>query len=153
MGETAIAFEVNGRQHSLTVEDRRTLAEVLPEELRLTGTHLACEHGVCGACTVLLDREAVRSCLLFAAQVDGGEVTTIEGRVPERGAWSPIHQAFVDHHDLQCGFCTSGVIVSLTAFLRDHPHPSDQQILEGLSGNLCRCSYQGILAALRAVVS
>ena len=134
------------------MEHRRTLAEVLREDLGLTGTHLACEHGVCGACTVLLDDEAVRSCLMLAVQADGAQVTTIEGLSPADGSLSPLQQAFADHHGLQCGFCTPGFIVSLTAFLRDHPTPTEEQILDGLAGNLCRCTgYQGIVKAVRQV--
>jgi carbon-monoxide dehydrogenase small subunit len=118
----------------------------------LTGTHLGCEHGVCGACTVLLDGEAVRSCLVFAIQAEGAEVTTIEGLTGPDGELTPVQVAFRDHHGLQCGFCTPGFVVSVTAFLRDHPDPTDQEIREGLSGNLCRCTgYQGILAAIRSV--
>jgi carbon-monoxide dehydrogenase small subunit len=150
--EHEIALSVNGGERRATVEDRTTLADFLREECRLTGTHLACEHGVCGACTVLLDGEAVRSCLLFAAQLDGAAVTTIEGLSPADGSLNPVQQAFAQHHGLQCGFCTPGFVVSVTAFLRDHPNPTDDEIREGLSGNLCRCTgYQGIVAAVKAV--
>jgi carbon-monoxide dehydrogenase small subunit len=147
-----IAVTVNGTPLRATVEHRRTLAELLREDFGLTGTHLACEHGVCGACTVLLDGEAVRSCLLLAVQVDDAEVTTVEGLSPADGTLNPLQQAFADHHGLQCGFCTPGFIVSLTAFLRDNPSPTDEQIVEGLSGNLCRCTgYQGIVRAVEEV--
>jgi carbon-monoxide dehydrogenase small subunit len=123
----------------------------LRERCGLTGTHLGCEHGVCGACTVLLDGQAVRSCLMFGVQADRREVTTIEGMSAPDGSLSAVQAAFRDHHGLQCGFCTPGFVVSATALLRDNPHPTDQQIREGLSGNLCRCTgYQGILAAVRA---
>jgi carbon-monoxide dehydrogenase small subunit len=153
MPDREITVTVNGSPRTITVEHRRTLAELLREDLALTGTHLACEHGVCGACTVLVDDEAVRSCLLFAVQADGTHVTTIEGLSPADGTLNPLQQAFADHHGLQCGFCTPGFIVTLTAFLRDHPEPSAEQIVEGLSGNLCRCTgYQGILQAVQAVV-
>jgi aerobic carbon-monoxide dehydrogenase small subunit len=147
-----ITVKVNGTPLRATVEHRRTLAELLREDFGLTGTHLACEHGVCGACTVLLDGEAMRSCLLLAVQVDGTEVTTVEGLSPADGALNPLQQAFADHHGLQCGFCTPGFIVSLTAFLRDNPSPTAEQIVEGLSGNLCRCTgYHGIVRAVEQV--
>ena len=152
MPERPVTVTVNGTPRTATVEDRRTLAEFLREECGLTGTHLACEHGVCGACTVLLDGAAVRSCLLFAAQVEGAELTTIEGLSREDGTLTPIQQAFADHHGLQCGFCTPGFIVSVTALLEANPNPTDEQIREGLSGNLCRCTgYQGIVEAVKAV--
>ncbi len=143
---------VNGIPRTASVEDRRTLAEFLREQCGLTGTHLGCEHGVCGACTVLLDGGAVRSCLLFAAQLQDAEVTTIEGLSAEDGSLSPVQQAFADHHGLQCGFCTPGFVVSVTAFLSSNPAPTDGEIAHALSGNLCRCTgYQGIIAAVKAV--
>jgi carbon-monoxide dehydrogenase small subunit len=152
MSGRLVTMVVNGTTRTASIEDRGTLAEFLREECTLTGTHVACEHGVCGACTVLLDGAAVRSCLLFAAQVDGCEVTTIEGLSPDDGSLSPVQRAFADHHGLQCGFCTPGFVVSVTAFLRDNPHPSEDDILESLSGNLCRCTgYQGIVAAVKGV--
>jgi aerobic carbon-monoxide dehydrogenase small subunit len=151
MGEISTAVTVNGMTSRHTVEPRLTLADFLRERCGLTGTHLGCEHGVCGACTVLVDGEAVRACLMFAVQVDGREVTTIEGMANADGSLSPLQAAFREHHGLQCGFCTPGFVVSATALLRDNPHPTDRQIREGLSGNLCRCTgYQGILAAVRA---
>jgi carbon-monoxide dehydrogenase small subunit len=154
MPDTQIELSVNGEHCRLTVEHRTTLADALREGCGLTGTHLACEHGVCGACTVLLDGEAVRSCLLFAAQATGREVTTIEGLSPADGTLSPVQQAFQDCHGLQCGYCTPGFVVSLTAFLRDSPSPSDDELREALSGNLCRCTgYQGILSAARQAVA
>jgi carbon-monoxide dehydrogenase small subunit len=150
MAEVRVRLRVNGQEREATVAPRVTLADVLREELRLTGTHLGCEHGVCGACTVLLDGAAVRSCLLFAVQAEGAEITTIEGIGSPDGALSPVQRAFRDCHGLQCGFCTPGFIVSVTAFLRSHPDPSDAEIREALSGNLCRCTgYQGILRAVR----
>jgi len=150
VAETTVSMTVNGQPRSATTEPRRTLADFLREELGLTGTHVGCEHGVCGACTVLLDGEAVRSCLLFAVQADGSEVTTIEGLGGADGELSPVQEAFQTCHGLQCGFCTPGFVVSVTAFLRDHPSPTDQEIREGLSGNLCRCTgYQGIINAVR----
>ena len=133
------------------MEPRLTLADFLRERCQLTGTHLGCEHGVCGACTVLLDGEAVRSCLIFAVQADGAEVVTVEGIAAPDGELSPVQAAFREHHGLQCGFCTPGFVISVTAFLRDNPDPTDEQIRDALSGNLCRCTgYQGILAAVRA---
>ncbi len=149
MTDLAVTMTVNGEHRRLMVEPRRTLADALREECGLTGTHLGCEHGVCGACTVLVDGEAVRSCLLFAVQLEGCEVTTIEGLSPTDGSLSPIQEAFRDCHGLQCGFCTPGFIVSVTALLRDNPHPTGEEIREGLSGNLCRCTgYQGIIEAV-----
>jgi carbon-monoxide dehydrogenase small subunit len=149
--EVPIRLRVNGTARRATVPPRLTLADFLRERCHLTGTHLGCEHGVCGACTVLLDGAAVRACLVFAVQADGAEVTTIEGIGSPTGELSPVQAAFRDHHGLQCGFCTPGFVVSATAFLRDHPDPDDEQLREGLSGNLCRCTgYQGIVAAVRA---
>jgi aerobic carbon-monoxide dehydrogenase small subunit len=150
VGDAVVHLTVNGQVYTRTVESRLTLADFLREQCRLTGTHLGCEHGVCGACTVLVDGEAVRSCLLFAVQVEGAEVTTIEGIASPEGTLSTVQEAFRDCHGLQCGFCTPGFIVSVTAFLRDHPDPTDAEIREALSGNLCRCTgYQGILKAVR----
>lgn len=151
MSERDIEMTVNGTPHRSAVEPRLTLADFLRERCALTGTHLGCEHGVCGACTVLVDGEAVRSCLVFAVQAAGRQVTTVEGLAAPGGGLSPVQEAFREHHGLQCGFCTPGFVVSVTAFLRDHPNPTDEQIREGLSGNLCRCTgYQGIIAAVRA---
>ncbi len=151
MDEMTVEVSVNGETHKGSVEARKTLADFLREDCALTGTHLACEHGVCGACTVLVDGQAVRSCLMFAVQAEGSEVVTVEGLSPNDGSLNPLQEAFREHHGLQCGFCTPGFIVSVTAFLRDHPHPSDDEIREGLSGNLCRCTgYQGIVRAVRA---
>ena len=150
MDETAVHITVNGRARTATVEPRLTLADLLRDACRLTGTHLGCEHGVCGACTVLVDGAAVRSCLMFAVQADGAEVTTIEGIGSSDGELSPVQQAFRDCHGLQCGFCTPGFVVSVTAFLRDNPSPTDTEIRQALSGNLCRCTgYQGIVKAVR----
>jgi carbon-monoxide dehydrogenase small subunit len=145
-----VAVDVNGVRRTARVEARKTLADFLREDCALTGTHLGCEHGVCGACTVLLDGEAVRSCLLFAVQADGAELVTIEGLSPSDGTLSPVQEAFRQEHGLQCGFCTPGFIVTVTAFLRENPDPTDDEIREGISGNLCRCTgYQGIIAAVR----
>jgi len=150
VGDVAVQLTVNGVARGATVEPRLTLADFLRERCQLTGTHLGCEHGVCGACTVLLDGAAVRACLVFAVQADGCDVTTIEGIAFDDGELSPVQHAFRDCHGLQCGFCTPGFVVSVTAFLRDNPNPTDDEIREGLSGNLCRCTgYQGIMAAVR----
>jgi carbon-monoxide dehydrogenase small subunit len=150
VAEVDITLTVNGTSHGVRVEPRKTLADTLREDLRLTGTHLGCEHGVCGACTVLLNGAAVRSCLMFAVQAEGAVVTTVEGLTPADGELSPVQQAFKDCHGLQCGFCTPGFVVSVTAFLTENPSPSDDEIRIGLSGNLCRCTgYQGIIAAVR----
>ena len=133
-----------------TVEPRLTLADFLREQCHLTGTHLGCEHGVCGACTVLVDGAAVRACLVFAVQADGAEITTIEGIGAPDGELSPVQSAFRECHGLQCGFCTPGFVVSVTALLRDNADPTDGEIREALSGNLCRCTgYQGISRAVR----
>jgi aerobic carbon-monoxide dehydrogenase small subunit len=151
VGEVEVEVRVNGSVRRATVEPRLTLADFLRERCGLTGTHLGCEHGVCGACTVLLDGEAVRACLMFAVQAQGAEVTTIEGIGGPDGELSPVQAAFRDNHGLQCGFCTPGFVVSVTAFLADNPTPSDEEIREGLSGNLCRCTgYQGIINAIRS---
>jgi carbon-monoxide dehydrogenase small subunit len=148
--ERRIELTVNGEARRIVVEDRMTLADALRERCQLTGTHLACEHGVCGACTVLLDGAAVRSCLLFAVQAVGSEVTTVEGLTPDDGTLNPVQEAFREAHGLQCGFCTPGFVVSLTAFLAEHPDPSDEELRDALTGNLCRCTgYQGILRAAR----
>ena len=145
-----VSVKVNGVTRRALVESRKTLADFLREDCSLTGTHLACEHGVCGACTVLLDGEAVRSCLMFAVQGQGHEVITVEGLTPADGTLNPVQQAFRDCHGLQCGFCTPGFVVSVTAFLDMHPNPSLEEIKDGLSGNLCRCTgYQGIIKAVQ----
>jgi carbon-monoxide dehydrogenase small subunit len=149
MSEHVVEVSVNGERRRALVEARKTLADFLREDCHLTGTHLACEHGVCGACTVLLDGRAVRSCLLFAVQADRRQVTTVEGLTPEDGL-SAVQEAFRTEHGLQCGFCTPGFVVSVTDFLRRVPDPTDDQIADALSGNLCRCTgYQGILRAVR----
>jgi len=149
MADVSVSITVNGVAREAEVEPRRTLADFLRDDCRLTGTHLGCEHGVCGACTVLLDGRAVRSCLVFAVQADTAEVTTVEG-LANGDELTPVQRAFRDEHGLQCGFCTPGFVVSATAFLAEHPEPTDDEIREGLSGNLCRCTgYQGIIQAVR----
>ncbi|HYR08968.1 MAG TPA: (2Fe-2S)-binding protein [Longimicrobium sp.] len=144
-----VSLSVNGAPHRRAVEPRLLLSDFLRHELGLTGTHVGCEHGVCGACTVLIDGEAVRSCLVFAVQADGAEVVTVEG-LDSAGELHPLQEAFRDAHGLQCGFCTPGILMSMVPFLRDNPHPDEPQIREALSGNLCRCTgYQNIVASVR----
>jgi carbon-monoxide dehydrogenase small subunit len=149
MAETRkIALTVNGRRYEETVETRFTLADFLRQQLGLTGTHLGCEHGVCGACTILLDGRSVRSCLMLAVQANGHQITTVEGIAPDRTALHPLQEAFRDNHGLQCGFCTPGILTTLIEFLRDNPDPTEEEVRVAISGNLCRCTgYQGIVAA------
>ena len=152
MADIAIVVTVNGQPRKAAVEPRLTLADFLRERCQLTGTHLGCEHGVCGACTVLVEGAAVRSCLMFAIQAEGTDITTVEGLAPADGELSDVQAAFRAAHGLQCGFCTPGFVVSVTAFLRDNPDPDEEQIRDALSGNLCRCTgYQSILKAVRAL--
>ncbi len=142
---------VNGARVERAVESRLLLSDFLRHELNLTGTHVGCEHGVCGACTVLVDGEAVRSCLLFAVQADGHAVETVESLGGD-GALHPLQAAFRQAHALQCGFCTPGILMSLMPFLREHPEPTESEIREALSGTLCRCTgYQNIVAAVQRV--
>ena len=149
MGETRkIVLSVNQVRHEEEVEVRLTLADFLRRQLGLTGTHLGCEHGVCGACTILLDGESVRSCLMLAVQANGHEVSTVEGLAPGPDLLHPLQQAFRDNHGLQCGFCTPGILMTLMAFLARNPDPSDEEVRVAISGNLCRCTgYQGIVDA------
>ncbi len=150
MADQEITLTVNGERRHGRAEARKTLADFLREDLALTGTHLGCEHGVCGACTVLVDGDAVRSCLLFAVQAEGADVVTIEGIGPPDGSLGPVQEAFRQAHGLQCGFCTPGFVVSVHAFLQQNPSPTLDEIREGLSGNLCRCTgYQGIIKAVQ----
>ncbi len=145
-----ITLRVNGTTYAGEAEPRKTLADFIREDCGLTGTHLGCEHGVCGACTILMDGEAVRSCLLFAVQAEGAELMTVEG-LADGDRLHPIQQAYWDHHALQCGFCTPGFLITTYAFLRDNPTPSEREIREGLAGNLCRCTgYQNIVKAVAA---
>jgi carbon-monoxide dehydrogenase small subunit len=147
--ERSVRVRVNGEDRRSVVEERRTLADFLREDCLLTGTHVGCEHGACGACTVLVDGLAVRSCLMFAVQADGAEVTTIEGVAP-RGELSPVQRAFSEEHGLQCGFCTPGFVMSVHGFLEQTPTPTLEEIRVALSGNLCRCTgYQGIVRAVQ----
>jgi carbon-monoxide dehydrogenase small subunit len=146
----SLRLEVNGESHELSVEPRRSLADVLREELGLTGTHLGCEHGVCGACTVLVDGQTVRSCLLFAVQAEGAQIRTVES-LSEGGGLHPIQEAFSEQHGLQCGFCTPGFLMATFELLSREPDPSREQILEALSGNLCRCTgYRDIVRSVEA---
>jgi carbon-monoxide dehydrogenase small subunit len=148
--ERKIRVRINGVTYERTVEARRLLADFLRDELGLTGTHLGCEHGVCGACTIVVNGEAVRSCLLFALQADDAEILTVEG-LAEGDRLHPLQQSFWEHHGLQCGFCTPGFLMSLVCFLRDNAHPTEEEIRVALSGNLCRCTgYQNIVRAVKA---
>lgn len=148
----SVTVEVNGVSRTETVPVRRLLSDFLRHDLGLTGTHVGCEHGVCGCCTVLLDGEPVRSCLLFAVSVDGQAVTTVEGLSGVDSVMGPVQQAFAECHALQCGFCTPGFLTTVTAFLAERPDPTEAEVVEAIAGNLCRCTgYQNIVAAtLRA---
>jgi len=147
---TTVTLQVNGAGKTISVEPRKTLADALRENLGLTGTHLGCEHGVCGACTVLLDGEMIRSCLVFAVQAEGAEITTIEG-IGDNGDLHPMQQAFSEYHGLQCGFCTPGMILAGIDLLSRNPDPSPQEIREEMGGNICRCTgYQKIVESIEA---
>ncbi len=144
-----IAFEVNGETRRISVEPRRSLADALREDCGLTGTHLGCEHGVCGACTVLVDGAPVRACLMFAVQADGAKIRTVEG-LADGDRLHPVQQAFTDHHALQCGFCTPGFLMLAVGVLEGEPDISDEHLMEALSSNICRCTgYQNIIKAVR----
>jgi carbon-monoxide dehydrogenase small subunit len=147
-----IAVTVNGTRYEREVPVRITLADFIRYELGLTGTHLGCEHGVCGACTILIDGQSARSCLMLAVQANGHDILTVEGIAPSPDTLHPLQEAFRDNHGLQCGFCTPGMLTTLLEFLRDNPDPTEQEVRVAISGNLCRCTgYQGIvLAALDA---
>jgi carbon-monoxide dehydrogenase small subunit len=148
-GSRQVTVRVNGRERSGPAEPRTILADFLRDELGLTGTHLGCEHGVCGACTVLFDGHAVRSCLLFAVQAEGHDVLTVEGMAAEDGTLHPIQEAFSVKHGLQCGFCTPGFLMTVSELLAEEPHPDEDTIRAHLSGNLCRCTgYQNIVSAV-----
>ena len=147
--QRAINVTVNGVSHDAIVEPLLGLADFLRGELGLTGTHVGCEHGVCGACTVLVDGQAVRSCLVLAVQVDGAEVTTVEGLAGPEGQLHPIQQAFTDEHALQCGFCTPGFLMAIHEMLEDDPSPSEEEMRDVLGGQLCRCTgYDKIIRAV-----
>jgi len=149
----AVSLRVNGREHTVEVESRMTLADCLREKLALTGTHLGCEHGVCGACTVLVDGQTARSCLMLAVQADGAEITTVEGLAVD-GELHPIQEAFVEEHGLQCGFCTPGFLMSIHELLAENLNPSDDEIRDVLGGQICRCTgYQSILRAVHSAAA
>ena len=152
-GRRTIRVTVNGTPFERDVEPRRLLADFLREDLDLTGTHVGCEHGVCGACTVLLDGDSARSCLTLAVQADGAEVETVEG-LGTMDALHPLQRAFREHHALQCGFCTPGMLMTALDLLRKHPSPNEEEIRDGLSGNLCRCTgYEHIVRAVQAAAT
>ncbi|MEK4200151.1 MULTISPECIES: (2Fe-2S)-binding protein [Cytobacillus] len=147
-----ISLIVNGEKVERDIEPRLLLTDFLREELFLTGTHVGCEHGVCGACTILLNGEAVRGCLMLAVQADGATIETVESLVGEDGQLNPLQQAFTDCHSLQCGFCTPGFLMTLTQFTKENPNPSEEEIREAISGNLCRCTgYANIVKAVKQV--
>ena len=149
-GTHDITLNINGRRYALTVDPRRTLADAIRDDCGLTGTHLGCEHGVCGACTIILDGESLRSCLMFAVQADGRTLRTIEG-LAEGENFHPLQQAFMEHHALQCGFCTPGFLMLAVALLEQNPDAGEDEIRDALSSNLCRCTgYQNIVKAVRA---
>ena len=148
--KVAVSMTINGEQHEGLVEPRKLLVDFIREEAGLTGTHIGCEHGVCGACTVIMEGETVRSCLTFAVQAEGKELWTVEG-LAENGNLSPLQNAFWENHGLQCGFCTPGILMTAVELLRDNPSPTDREIREGISGNLCRCTgYKNIVKSIDA---
>lgn len=145
-----ITLTVNEQEYTRTVEPRLLLSDFLRHELGLTGTHVGCEHGVCGACTILFDGESMRSCLIFAVQADGHSITTVEGLASDKDNLHPLQQSFWEAHGLQCGYCTPGILMTLVPFLRDNPNPTEDEIRHALSGNLCRCTgYQHIVDAVK----
>jgi aerobic carbon-monoxide dehydrogenase small subunit len=146
----SIDITVNGLSYQHSVEARMLLSDFLRHELGLTGTHVGCEHGVCGACTILFDGESARSCLMFAVQADGHSITTVEGLARDKDDLHPLQQAFWEAHGLQCGYCTPGILMTLVPFLNQNPDPSEDEIRHALSGNLCRCTgYQHIVEAVK----
>jgi carbon-monoxide dehydrogenase small subunit len=148
--KVSVTLTINGRDYPVTVEPRRTLADAIREDCGQTGTHIGCEHGVCGACTILIDGAPVRSCLMFAAQAEGKEIRTVEG-LAQGDQLHPMQQAFMDHHGLQCGFCTPGFLMLAVGVLEREPNISDEDLIDVLSSNLCRCTgYQNIVKAVRA---
>lgn len=150
MGKRDICITINGRDYRGEAEPRRLLVDFIRDDLGLTGTHVGCEHGVCGTCTVLLDSVPVRSCLMFAVQADGAQLRTVEGLAPSATALHPLQQSFWELHGLQCGFCTPGILLTAEALLKENPDPSEEEIREWISGNLCRCTgYQNIVAAIQ----
>jgi carbon-monoxide dehydrogenase small subunit len=146
-----ISITINGREYRGAAAPRKLLVDFIRDDLGLTGTHVGCEHGVCGACTVLLDGEPVRSCLLFAVQADGAQLRTVEGLAPSETQLHPLQLSFWELHGLQCGFCTPGILLTAEALLKENPEPSEDEIRDWISGNLCRCTgYQNIVAAIQA---
>ena len=153
MDKIDIVLDINGAVHEATVEPRRTLADVIRDDCGLTGTHIGCEHGVCGACTVLVDGAPVRTCLMFAVQAEGSEIRTVEG-LAEGDKLHPLQEAFIAHHGLQCGFCTPGFLMLAAGALEQNPDIEDEELAHVLSSNLCRCTgYQNILKAVRAAAA
>ena len=150
----SVSTVVNGKSYTRTVEPRLLLSDFIRQELGLTGTHIGCEHGVCGACTILLDGAPVRACLMFAPQANGHEIETVESLAEENGQLHPLQEAFRDKHGLQCGFCTPGILMTMKAFIAAHPSATESEIREALAGNLCRCTgYQNIVEAVKLAVS
>ena len=150
----SVSTVVNGKSYTRTVEPRLLLSDFIRQKLGLTGTHIGCEHGVCGACTILLDGVPVRACLMFAPQANGHEIETVESLAEENGQLHPLQEAFHDKHGLQCGFCTPGILMTMKAFIAAHPSATESEIREALAGNLCRCTgYQNIVEAVKLAVS
>jgi carbon-monoxide dehydrogenase small subunit len=146
----SITIHVNGKEYKRSVEPRLLLSDFLRHELGLTGTHVGCEHGVCGACTIMFDGESMRSCLIFAVQADGHEITTVEGLAVDTDHLHPLQQSFWEKHGLQCGYCTPGILMTLVPFLKQNPDPTEDEIRHAISGNLCRCTgYQHIVDAVK----
>ncbi len=153
--QVSVSITVNGKTYQRNIDPRLLLSDFLRHELELTGTHVGCEHGVCGACTVLLENKAVRSCIIFAVQLDGQSIVTVEGLTPDgdRNQLHPLQAAFKEAHGLQCGFCTPGILMTLIPYLEENPQPNEQEIREALSGNLCRCTgYHNIVKAVQHYV-
>jgi aerobic carbon-monoxide dehydrogenase small subunit len=149
-----VTFEINGRQTKLAVEPRKLLVHAIREDLGLTGTHVGCDTSQCGACTVEVDGQAVKSCTVLAVMADGTSITTIEGLTPPGAALHPIQAAFHEHHALQCGFCTAGMVMSVRQLLKDHPAPSEDDIRHGIAGNICRCTgYHNIVRAAQSIAA
>ncbi len=150
MNKQEVSITVNGHEYRGAAEPRKLLVDFIRDDLGLIGTHVGCEHGVCGACTVLLDDEPIRSCLLFAVQANGAQLRTVEGLAPSAGQLHPLQQSFWELHGLQCGFCTPGILLTAEALLKENPEPSEAEIRDWISGNLCRCTgYQNIVAAIQ----
>ena len=148
--KTRITLTINGKEYSEEVEPRLLLSDFLRHQLGLTGTHVGCEHGVCGACTIIMDGQPIRSCLLFAVQANGHKIMTVEGLATSKDELHPLQQAFWEEHGLQCGFCTPGFLMTLVPYLEENPNPTEEEIREALSGNLCRCTgYQHIVNAVK----